>query len=74
MSPPPELAAALRLETEHLRDRLAELAEEVAPGRGEQLGEQLLLVVTGDLAMRLRTPGRSTDVARAVAATLVRAA
>ncbi len=73
-SPPPELAAALRLETEHLRDRLVELAEEVAPGRGERLGEQLLLVVTGDLAMRLRTPGRSTDVARTVAATLVRAA
>lgn len=70
--PPPELAEALRSESDDLRGRLVELARDVDPRRGDQLGEQLLLVVTGDLAMRLRSPGWTTDVARTTATTLVR--
>lgn len=70
--PPAELAEALRRETTDLRGRLVDLARDVDPGHAERLGDQLMLLVTGDLAMRLRTPGWTTDTARATATTLVR--
>lgn len=70
--PPAELAQALRRETDDLRSRLVDLALAVDPRRGDQLGEQLLLVVTGDLAMRLRSPDWTTDLARTIATSLVR--
>jgi len=70
--PPAELAEALRRETDDLRGRLVDLARAVDPRRGDELGEQLVLVVTGDIAMRLRSADWTTDVARTVAATLVR--
>jgi AcrR family transcriptional regulator len=70
--PPPALAAALDRETTTLRTRLRALAHDVDPGRAEALAEQLLLVVSGHLAMRLRSPGRSAEVARDVATVLVR--
>lgn len=75
VDPSPALADALRQETETLRSRLRELAAPVAAagaGTPEELAEALLLVVSGELAMRLRAgaaPGGG--VARAVAETLV---
>jgi AcrR family transcriptional regulator len=74
--PPAEVAAAVRADTEALRSRLTALAEPVTgPGApAAALAERLLLVVTGDLAMRLRDPGHTTATARAVAEALVAAA
>lgn len=69
--PPADVAEAVRLDTETLRGRLTELARPLVAGRASELAEELLLVVTGDLAMRLREPDRDTSTARAVAAALV---
>jgi AcrR family transcriptional regulator len=70
---PPEVAAAVRLDTDTLRARLTGFAVPVVGDRAATLAEQLLLVVTGDLAMRLRDPGHGTGTARAVAASLLTA-
>lgn len=72
VDPPPVLAAAVRQESESMRDRLRELAEPVAGPLAPDLGDALLLVVSGELAMRLR-PGRGVGAgtARAVAGLLV---
>lgn len=70
---PPEVAAAVRLDTDTLRDRLTELAGPLT-GDPAGLAERLLLVVTGALAMRLREPGTGTATARAVAAAVIDAA
>jgi len=69
--PPAEVEHAIRSDTDTMRTRLAELAAVVDPRRGDELAEQLLLLVTGDLAMRLRSPAHSTDTARSVAAALL---
>ena len=69
--PPAELARAIRDDTETMRARLVQLATAVDPRRSDELGEQLLLVVTGDLAMRLRSPAHPTGVARSIAAALI---
>jgi len=69
--PPAEVERAIRRDTETMRDRLTELAAVVDPRRSSELAEQLLLVVTGDLAMRLRSPDHRTDTARSVAAALL---
>jgi hypothetical protein len=72
--PPPELADAVALDTSTLRDRLRDLAEPVAGSGARALADELLLVVSGDLAMRLRDAGdgAATTVARTVAGVLVR--
>jgi AcrR family transcriptional regulator len=72
--PPADVAEAVRADTATLRDRLTELARPLVGGRAAELAESLLLVVTGDLAMRLREPGRDTTTARAIAAALVASA
>ena len=54
LDPPAELAEAVRADTRSLRDRLTELAEPLVGEEAPRLAEELLLVVTGDLAMRLR--------------------
>lgn len=69
---PPEVAHAVRHDTETMRSRLAEFAASVDAERGENLADQLLLLVTGDLAMRLRDPEHTTGTARSIAASLVR--
>ncbi|KIU04053.1 TetR/AcrR family transcriptional regulator [Frigoribacterium sp. MEB024] len=74
VDPPADVAEAVRLDTESLRTRLTDLARPLVGGQAEALAEHLLLVVTGDLAMRLREPTRDTTTARAVAAALVAAA
>ncbi len=67
--PSPGLAAAIQRDTEHLRTRLTALATPLAgPDDAPALAEALLLVVSGDLAMRLRDGvRRDTSTARAVA-------
>lgn len=66
--PAPVVAAEVRRDTEELRGRLTALAAPVAGRDAPALAEELLLVVSGDLAMRLRTGSRSgTRTARSVA-------
>ncbi len=69
---PPVLAAAIQRETDDLRIRLTALAEPlVGPGAAE-LAEQVLLVFSGHLAMRLRSAGPTdTSVAKRIAETVV---
>lgn len=52
--PPPVLAAAVRQDSESMRERLQRLAEPLAGPRAAVLAEVLVLVVSGQLAMRLR--------------------
>ena len=74
VDPPADVAEAVRLDTETLRTRLTDLARPLVGPEAEGLAERLLLVVTGDLAMRLREPDRDTTTGRAVAASLISAA
>jgi AcrR family transcriptional regulator len=71
--PAPVLAAAIQRDTDDLRTRLTALAEPVAGRRGAaELAEALLLVVSGDLAMRLRPDGPTdTSAARKIAEAVV---
>jgi hypothetical protein len=69
--PPAEVERAIRRDTETMRARLAQLAAAVDARRSNELADQLLLLITGDLAMRLRSPGHSTHIARGIAAALV---
>jgi AcrR family transcriptional regulator len=73
---PAEVSAAVREDTRALRERLTAFAHPLVDTgeRAGALAEQLLLVVTGDLAMRLREPGTGSAPARAVAEALVAAA
>ena len=70
--PPPVLAAAIQRDTDELRSRLTALAEPLVGPDAPLLAQQVLLVFSGQLAMRLRPDG-STDssVARTVAAAVV---
>ncbi|SDQ23665.1 TetR/AcrR family transcriptional regulator [Microbacterium sp. cf332] len=74
--PPTEVASAVRADTDAMRARLAELARAVVPEpeAAADLAERLLLVVSGDLAMRLREPGHRAALARSTAELLVAAA
>lgn len=73
--PPEEIRRAVDTDTRHLRERLTELAAPLGlpPHRVHQLVAELVLLVTGDLAMRLREPDHSSSTARAVARMLVTA-
>jgi AcrR family transcriptional regulator len=68
---PAEVAGAVRLDTDALRARLLAASTEAGAADPAALAEQLLLVVTGDLAMRLREPGHTTATARAIAEALL---
>lgn len=73
---PAEVAEAVRRDTDSLRERLTELAGSVVAHTdcsADELAEQVLLLVTGALAMRLRHPGSTADTARRVAAELIAA-
>lgn len=69
--PPAELASALGAESASLHERLRELAAPVAGSGSERLAEALVLVVSGELAVRLRRTSSSPGTGRAVAAQLV---
>ncbi|WP_144712755.1 TetR/AcrR family transcriptional regulator [Curtobacterium pusillum] len=64
----------LGLETGTLRRRLTAFAGPLVPSGAAELADQLLLVVSGYLAMRLRNPALGTDTARTIAAALLSAA
>ncbi|QKS13398.1 TetR/AcrR family transcriptional regulator [Curtobacterium sp. Csp1] len=68
---PADVRAVLDRETDTLRRRLTETARPLVGGRASALAEQLLLVVSGSLAMRLRDPAAGTVTARAVADALL---
>lgn len=70
---PAEILEAVRADTASYRSRLAEFAEPVAGRHAEALAEELLLVVTGVLAMRLRETGHGTATARQIGSLLVEA-
>lgn len=70
---PGDVRAVLDLETETLRSRLVAFAVPLT-GAPVALADQLLLVVSGYLAMRLRDPALGTETARTVAAGLIDAA
>ncbi|MDR6169062.1 TetR/AcrR family transcriptional regulator [Curtobacterium sp. SORGH_AS_0776] len=71
---PSVVRAVLDRETDTLRRRLTESAEPLFGAHAGALAEQLLLLVSGYLAMRLREPGLGTGTARAVADALLGAA
>lgn len=73
-SPTAELGEAVARDTDSLRRRLHELSLPLGCADPAGLAEELLLVVTGELAMRLRQPDRSPSVGRQIAAALIRAA
>ncbi|MBP1302935.1 MULTISPECIES: TetR/AcrR family transcriptional regulator [unclassified Curtobacterium] len=68
---PEDLRAVLDRETDTLRRRLTETARPLVRDRAPALAEQLLLVVSGALAMRLRDPAADSATARAVASALL---
>lgn len=70
-NPPVEVASAIRADTDGMRTRLAELAAPIARAGADRLAEYLLIIVSGDLAMRLREPLHTSSTARAAAAALV---
>lgn len=77
--PPAEIAGAVSADTDHLRRTLRLLTAELPGDDPDGLAEAILLVVTGELAMRLRPgehtgPARLSTVARDIAATLIGAA
>lgn len=72
--PPAEISHAVASDTDTMRTRLTELARPVAGTRAAALAEKLVLVVTGQLAMRLRDPAHDPAVARSIAAALIRSA
>ena len=73
--PPAEIAAAIERDTDHLRGTLRRLAAALPCDAPNDLAESILLVVTGELAMRLRDDRRRrSSTARRVAAIVVAAA
>ncbi len=68
---PADVRAVLDRETATLRRRLTETARPLVGAGAPALAEQLLLVVSGHLAMRLRDPGADATTARAVATALL---
>ncbi len=72
--PPEVVAEAVRQDTDALRQRLSELAVPVVGPENagtDALVEVLLLLVSGQLAMRLREGDHRSDVARTAARTLI---
>lgn len=69
--PPAEIAEAVARDTSGLRTRLSQLAVPVAGDRAPTLADQLVLVITGYLAMRLRDPQQDTALARSIAAAVL---
>jgi AcrR family transcriptional regulator len=72
-NPPAEIAAAIERDTDHMRRTLRDLARRLPCDAPDDLAESILLVLTGELGMRLRDDDRrrSSVVGRRVAATLV---
>lgn len=71
--PPEELRAAVLRDTDAYRARLAELAEPLVGTGAEELAEELTVVITGWLGMRLRDPEAPLARARRMAEALLAA-
>ncbi|MCU1407457.1 MAG: TetR family transcriptional regulator [Glaciihabitans sp.] len=69
--PPTEIRQAIEHDTAALRTRLLQLTTPLAGPRAAALTEELLLLVTGHLAMRLRAPHQQGSTARAIAGRLL---
>ncbi len=70
--PPAEIAEAVSRDTDYMRETLRDLAARVPCADPDHLAEQILVVVTGELAMRLRdNPLRKSTLGREVATTLI---
>ena len=70
-TPPEEIARSVARDTETLRARLFQLSEAVGSRRASALADELVLVITGYLAMHLRDPKHQTGTARAIATALI---
>lgn len=72
VDPPPVLAAAIRQDSDSMRDRLRRLARPLVGAQAPRLADALMLILSGQLAMRLR-PGRPAPAGtgRAVAELLL---
>lgn len=70
--PPAGVAAVLQRETDDMRVRLVDLARPVVGEHAERVADALVLLVSGQLAMRLRDGAAPTALARAAAAALLR--
>lgn len=70
VDPPAPLAEALRLESTTMRERLTALAEPLVGARAGELAQALVLVVSGQLALRLRGDG-DAGLGRRVAESLL---
>jgi AcrR family transcriptional regulator len=70
--PPEEIRRAVTSDTDTLRARLLHLAEPVVGEGAPKLVEELMLIISGDLAMFLRDPDHDTTIARSVATALIR--
>jgi AcrR family transcriptional regulator len=70
-NPPEEISAAVARDTDALHSRLSALATAAGSTRAAALADQLVLVITGDLAMRLRDPHHHSTTARTIATALV---
>ena len=68
---PEDLRSVLDRETATLRHRLTETARPLVGDGAPALAAQLLLVVSGSLAMRLRDPAADSAVARGIAEALL---
>ncbi len=71
VEPPAGIEQAVARDTETLRSRLSELAQPLGEPRRSTVVDDLLLLVTGYLAMRLRDPDHSTATARRIASGIV---
>ncbi len=69
--PPAEIAAVLDLETATYRERLTSLADAAGLHEPAEVAARLLLIVSGYLAMRLRSPELTARDARGIARTVV---
>jgi AcrR family transcriptional regulator len=73
--PPVEIAEAVGRDTDHLRERLQELASRLPCADPNGLAEAILVVLTGELAMKLRdNRRRRATTGRRIAETVIAAA
>lgn len=70
--PPAEIAQAVRGDTDHLRRTLQDLAADLPCDDADALAESILVVVTGELGMRLRNPDQlHSTTGRRIATTVL---
>ncbi|WP_430593220.1 hypothetical protein [Humidisolicoccus flavus] len=68
-----EIQAAVENDTAAFRTRFTRIASALGKRAVATLAEELTLIVTGDLAMRLRNPKHTSRTARSLASTVISA-